>query len=176
MFDNYLTVFPRSVLYIDLRYDKFVFQEFAKNVFGILQSLKAREEGGSKKVKGRPEEVASTPAVCSVKCLLSTTISQGYRDCLFNLLLNDIQTQRQQALGYNRYDQERYSRYDQERFGGKEGITLFCNNFYFKSNKMSCVRAYVILFCNCMHIHPYFCEFPEFPEYQTKSCLFFSRN
>ena len=68
----------------------FFFQEFAKNVFGILQSLKAREEGGSKKVKGRPEEVASTPAVCSMKCLLSISISQYYGECLFNVLLTDI--------------------------------------------------------------------------------------
>lgn len=60
------------------------FQEFAKNVFGILQSLKAREEGGNKKVKGRPEEVASTPAVSILRRFSSL---QQRCTCRFGLRL-----------------------------------------------------------------------------------------
>ena len=44
-------------------------QTFDKNVFGLLQSLKAREEGGSSKTKRDKHDKSvpdNTPAVCVV--------------------------------------------------------------------------------------------------------------
>lgn len=87
-------------------------QQFAKNIFGILQSLKAREEGSQKpsKTEGHhPPHAERNPAPVSIPMhCTAPSLSMHSSIKYFTLKAKPAQSQA-------------YSRYDQERFHGKEG-------------------------------------------------------
>lgn len=64
----------RCTAYNIIAFLTFVCQQFAKNVFGVLQSIKIREEGGTRQ---QASEVAAPTSTANSQASVSISLLQG---------------------------------------------------------------------------------------------------